>query len=72
MKRVDLVRAIERFGCVLVRHGGRHDWYRNPLTGVSQPIPRHREIKEQLARHIIRMLGSVPKDEVRDDGEPVE
>jgi hypothetical protein len=23
---------------------------------VAQPVPRHREIKEQLARHIIRML----------------
>ena len=69
MKRVDLVRAIERFGCVLVRHGGRHDWYRNPSTGLSQPIPRHREIKEQLARHIIRMLGNTPDDEVKDGGE---
>lgn len=56
MKRVDLIRSIERLGCVLVRHGAKHDWYRNPDTGVSQPIPRHREIKEQLARHIIRML----------------
>lgn len=56
MKRVDLIRAIERMGCVLVRHGGKHDWYRNPQTGVSQPVPRRREIKEQLARRIIRML----------------
>jgi len=29
MKRVDLIRQIEGFGCVLVRHGGKHDWYRN-------------------------------------------
>lgn len=42
MKRVDLIRTIEGFGCVPVRHGGRHDWYRNPATGVSQPVPyRH-------------------------------
>ena len=58
MKRVDLVRAIEGLGCVLVRHGGKHDWYRNPATGVSQAVPRHREIKEPLARRIIRMLGN--------------
>lgn len=45
MKRVDLIRAIEAFGCELVRHGGKHDWYRNPSTGVAQPVPRHREIK---------------------------
>jgi predicted RNA binding protein YcfA (HicA-like mRNA interferase family) len=56
VKRVDLISAIEGFGCVLVRHGGKHDWYRNPSTGVVQPVPRHREIKEGLARHIIKML----------------
>jgi mRNA interferase HicA len=57
MKLVDLIREIERLGCVLIRHGGKHDWYRNPVTGVSQPVPRHREINELLARHILRMLG---------------
>lgn len=56
MKRIDLIKAIEGLGCVLIRHGAKHDWYRNPSTGVSQPVPRHREIKENLARHIIRML----------------
>jgi predicted RNA binding protein YcfA (HicA-like mRNA interferase family) len=58
MKRVDLVRRIESFGCVLLRHGGKHDWYRNPNTGVSQPVPRHREINEVLARKIIRALSN--------------
>ena len=53
MKRVDLIGAIEGLGCEFVRHGGRHDWYRKPATGVSQPVPRHREIKESLARRII-------------------
>jgi hypothetical protein len=56
MKRVDLIREIEDFGCVLVRHGAKHDWYRTPNTGVSQPVPRHREINERLARKIIRVL----------------
>ena len=60
MKRVDLVRTIERLGCELVRHGGKHDWYRNPTTGVSQAVPRHREIKDRLAERIIRMLGNPP------------
>lgn len=58
MKRVDLIRTIEGFGCELVRHGGKHDWYRNPATGVSQAVPRHREIKDPLARRIIRMLSN--------------
>jgi len=43
MKRVDLIKTIEGAGCVFVRHGGKHDWYRNPATGVSQPVPRHRD-----------------------------
>ena len=58
MKQVDLIRTIEGFGCVLVRHGGKHDWYRNLVTGISQPVPRHREIKEGLSRHIIKMLSN--------------
>ena len=53
MKRIDLIKELEGLGCELVRHGGKHDWYRNPATGVSQAVPRHREIKERLARRII-------------------
>jgi len=56
MKRGDLRRELERMGCVFIRHGAKHDWYQNPRTKVSQPIPRHREIKEHLARHIMKML----------------
>jgi mRNA interferase HicA len=56
MKRVDLIREIEKMGCILIRHGGRHDWYHNPRSGASQPIPRHREINEHLARSVIRKL----------------
>ncbi|MEH2142313.1 type II toxin-antitoxin system HicA family toxin [Nostoc sp.] len=57
MKRRDLIKCLEEMGCVFIRHGGKHDWYQNPRTKVSQPVPRHREIKEQLAKHIIKMLG---------------
>lgn len=56
MKRIDLIRRIERMGCVLIRHGCSHDWYQNPETKISQPIPRHNEIKESLAKHILKML----------------
>jgi predicted RNA binding protein YcfA (HicA-like mRNA interferase family) len=57
VKRVELIRQIKALGCELIRHGGKHDWYQNPQTGVSQPVPRHREIKEKLARHILKKLG---------------
>lgn len=56
MKRVELIKIIQSLGCVLLRHGGKHDWYQNPTTKVSQPVPRHREVNEGLAKHIIRML----------------
>jgi len=57
MKRKDLIKQIESMGCVLVRHGGKHDWYHNPKTKKSQPVPRHNEINENLAKHILKMLG---------------
>jgi len=58
VKRLDLVRRLEKMGCVLLRHGGRHDIYHNPGTGNSEPVPRHREINELLAKRIIRRLSS--------------
>ncbi|RLG23310.1 addiction module toxin, HicA family [Methanosarcinales archaeon] len=56
MKRKDVIRKIEEMGCIFIRHGKKHDWYQNPRTKVSQPIPRHREINDKLAKHIIKML----------------
>ncbi len=56
MKRAELVRKIESSGGVLIRHGGKHDWYQNPNTKVSQPVPRHREIADSIAKHILKML----------------
>jgi mRNA interferase HicA len=57
MKRIDLIRRLAEAGCVLVRNGGNHDWYRNPKTGVSQPVPRHQEVNDFLAKHILKKLG---------------
>jgi len=56
MKRLDLIRQLELLGCEFVRHGGSHDIWRQPATGVLEPVPRHREIAERLARKIIRKL----------------
>jgi mRNA interferase HicA len=58
MKRVDLIKT----GCLLIRHGARYDWYSNTKTGVSQPVPRHREIDEHLAKRIILMLSDSPDE----------
>jgi mRNA interferase HicA len=56
MKRKELLKKIFSVGCVLVRHGGRHDLYMNPKTGKKQPVPRHGDIDENLAKHIIKAL----------------
>ena len=57
MKREELIRQITNQGCRLLRHGSRHDIYLNPATGQKQPVPRHSEIDNALARHIKKHLG---------------
>ena len=57
MKREELIRQLTKEGCLLARHGSRHDLYLNPATGQKQPVPRHSEIDEALARHIKKYLG---------------
>ena len=56
MKRKDLIKRLTDEGCILVRLGSRHDLYKNPATGKKQPISRHNEIDENLAKHIIKEL----------------
>ena len=56
MKRRALLRKLQREGCVLLRSGGNHDIFLNPKSGKKQPVPRHSEIDEHLARHILRYL----------------
>lgn len=56
MKRTDLIRQLEQAGCVLLRHGSKHDIFHQPRTGMTQPVPRHRDINERLARKILKDL----------------
>jgi mRNA interferase HicA len=56
VKRRDLIQQLETMGCVLIRHGGKHDWYQNPRTRMAQPVPRHAELNEHLARSILKKL----------------
>lgn len=65
MKRRDLERALREAGCRLSRHGRGHDWYINPVTGAAQAVPRHTEIKESLARHILKAMSATPAPEGR-------
>ncbi len=57
MKRSELLRQLKKEGCIFLRSGSRHDIYINPKTGQKQPIPRHSEIDDTLAKHIMKYLG---------------
>lgn len=54
MKRKALIKLLENNGWYLKRNGANHDIYTDGIR--TEPIPRHIEIKENLAKHIIRKL----------------
>ena len=57
MNRKELIRQLLKAGCTLHRHGAKHDVYINPITAKKQPVPRHTEIHDKLAKHIKKHLG---------------
>ncbi len=52
MKRIDLIRHLERNGCQLLREGNNHSVYVNRSAKRSTAVPRHREVNDFLARKI--------------------
>jgi predicted RNA binding protein YcfA (HicA-like mRNA interferase family) len=56
MKRSDLIKQLTVKGAILVRHGSNHDIYVQPGNGNTEPVPRHNEIKEFMARKILKNL----------------
>jgi len=56
MKRTALLKRLKTYGCVFVKHGKKHDVYKNPRTGIEERVPRHSDINENLAKHIIANL----------------
>lgn len=52
MKTRDLKKRLLALGWWLLREGSRHEVWTN--GNIQEQIPRHREIKEQLAQKIIR------------------
>lgn len=55
MKGKDLIKLLESNGWYLKRNGGNHDIYTD--GNRREPIPRHSEIEERLAKSIIKKLG---------------
>ena len=60
MKRKDLIRHLNKEGCVLVREGGKYSVYMNPATKKEVPVTRHNEIADFAAKKICKELGINP------------
>jgi len=56
MKRRDLEQRLRMAGCYLKREGAAHSLWVNPKNGVIEAVPRHTEIKEPLAKKILKRL----------------
>lgn len=52
----ELERHLRRCGCVLVREGGSHSVWHNPVSGARSTVPRHREIPRTTARAVCKQL----------------
>ncbi|MBO5515227.1 MAG: type II toxin-antitoxin system HicA family toxin [Schwartzia sp.] len=55
-------RELQKAGCYLTGHGGRHDDWYSPITGQSFQIPRHdgEELPKWLETRL-RKIAGVPK-----------
>ena len=60
MKRIDLIRHLERHGVQFLREGGNHSVYVNRSAGKVSTVPRHRDINDFLAQKICKDL-QIPK-----------
>ncbi len=58
MRRRELERRLRMAGCYLKREGASHSLWINPKNGVIEAIPRHVEIKEPLAKKILKNLNA--------------
>lgn len=55
MKRTDLIKILMKNGWYFKRDGGNHEIWTDGVN--TEPIPRHREINEMLAKSIIKKYG---------------
>ena len=60
MKRKDLEKKLAKYGWKFLRHGSNHDIWTNGFD--QEPIPRHNEINEILAKKILNKAKNPPKE----------
>jgi mRNA interferase HicA len=57
MKRRDLIDHLKFHGCEFLREGSRHSWWWNPNQNRRSSVPRHTEVRDNLAKKICKDLG---------------
>ena len=57
MKRVEFIRELKDAGCILKRHGSKHDIYSNSVANRQATVPRHNELANTLCKTIRKQLG---------------
>lgn len=59
MKYSELTKRLRKAGCVVYREGKGHTMWKNPLTGVLFPVPRHRteEVPAGTLKKIMKSAG---------------
>ena len=60
MKRKELLKHLRLHGCELLREGGSHSWWHNPTLNKRSAVPRHNEIRDNLAIRICKEIGVPP------------
>lgn len=58
MKKRDLEKALKQLGWWILRQGARHEIWTNGRE--QEPLPRHNEIIEPLAKKILRTAHQFP------------
>ncbi|MCB0308783.1 MAG: type II toxin-antitoxin system HicA family toxin [Bdellovibrionales bacterium] len=58
IKKKELERKLRKLGWSLLRQGGRHEIWTN--GNVEEPVPRHPEINELLAKKILKKAQQHP------------
>jgi len=56
MRRQKLLRHLQKYGCKVLREGGKHTVFYNPSNMKTSTVPRHTEIVDALAKKICKDL----------------
>jgi mRNA interferase HicA len=59
MKRKLLLKKLKEYGWYFKEHGSNHDFWTNGESYLT--IPRHNDIKERLAKKIIKTVKNNPR-----------